>query len=79
MNILQLAQIEEFINRSNERITTATKEIEKIKSLLPFSEMTMEDFFDAYPEQAINSEKPSIWPHIPEVQPENEKGRPEHH
>jgi len=41
--------------------------------------MTMEDFRDAYPECTINPDKPTVWPHTPEVQPENEKGRPAHH
>ncbi|XP_024877425.1 ATP synthase subunit d, mitochondrial-like [Temnothorax curvispinosus] len=72
-------KIEDFIKESNQRIATATKEIDRIKSLLPFSEMTMEDFRDSYPEHAINPDKPTVWPHIPEVQPENEKGQPSHH
>ncbi|KAL0129601.1 hypothetical protein PUN28_001700 [Cardiocondyla obscurior] len=73
------AEIEEFIKESNNRIATAEAEINKIKNLLPFSEMTMEDFRDAYPDQAINVDKPTIWPHTPEVQVENDKGPPEHH
>lgn len=77
--MLQLVQIEEFIKKSNERIVESNKEIERVKSLLPFSEMTMEDFQDAYPEYAINPEKPTVWPHTPDVQPENEIGRPSHH
>ncbi|XP_029174081.1 ATP synthase subunit d, mitochondrial [Nylanderia fulva] len=72
-------QIEQFIKDSNERIATASKEVERVKSLLPFSEMTMEDFRDFCPEQALNPDKPTIWPHTPEVQPENEQGRPSHH
>ncbi|KAL6259421.1 hypothetical protein P5V15_009344 [Pogonomyrmex californicus] len=73
------SKIGQFIVESNQRIATATKEIERIRNLLPFSEMTMEDFRDAYPDQAINPDKPTAWPHIYEVQPENEKGRPMHH
>ncbi|KAG5328878.1 ATP5H synthase, partial [Acromyrmex charruanus] len=72
-------QIEEFIIESNQRIVTANKEIDRVKNLLPFSEMTMEDFYDAYPDIAIKSDKPTIWPHIPEVQPENDKGQPTVH
>lgn len=73
MNILQLVEIEEFVKKSNENISTCTKEIDSIKSLLPFSEMTMEDFRDMYPEHALDPiNKPTMWPHIPEVQPENE-------
>ncbi|KMQ97682.1 atp synthase subunit mitochondrial [Lasius niger] len=73
-----LAEIEQFIKESNGRIDTASKEAERVKSLLPFSEMTMEDFRDFCPDQALNPDKPTVWPHIPEVQPENEKGRPSH-
>jgi len=73
------AKIEKFINESNQRIATASKEIDRVKSLLPFTEMTMEDFRDSYPDIAINPDKPTIWPHTPEVQPENDKGPPEHH
>ncbi|KYM86127.1 ATP synthase subunit d, mitochondrial [Atta colombica] len=69
-------KIEEFIIESNQRIATVKKEIDRVKSLLPFSEMTMEDFRDAYPDIAINLDKPTVWPHIPEVQPENDKGQP---
>ncbi|KAL6442069.1 hypothetical protein ACFW04_002412 [Cataglyphis niger] len=72
-------QIEQFIKESNERIVSANKEVERIKSLLPFSEMTMEDFRDFYPDQAIQSDKPTVWPHTPDVQPQNEKGKPAHH
>lgn len=34
--------------------------------------MTMEDFAEAYPDQAWNPDKPTIWPHIPEYQPGDE-------
>lgn len=76
--MLQHSAIEQFIKDSNVRIETATKNIERIKGLLPFSEMTMEDYRELYPDRAINPDKPTIWPHIPEVQPENDKGRPSH-
>ncbi|XP_050447174.1 ATP synthase subunit d, mitochondrial-like [Cataglyphis hispanica] len=74
-----LAQIEQFIKESNERIASASKEVERVKSLLPFSEMTMEDFRNLYPDQAIQSDKPTVWPHTYDVQPQNEKGKPVHH
>lgn len=79
MNILQHAKIQQFITESNERIATACKEIERIKSLLPFSEMTMEDFREFYPDQAVNTDKPTAWPHTPEFQPENEPKQQTHH
>ncbi|KAH0947456.1 hypothetical protein HN011_006433 [Eciton burchellii] len=73
-----LVQIEQFIKDSNERIANITKEIEKMKAMLPFSEMTIEDFQKEYPD-VFNPDKPTIWPHVPEVQPENDPGRPSHH
>lgn len=79
MNVLQHAKIQHFITESNERIATASKEIERVKSLLPFSEMTMEDIREFYPDQTIRSDKPSSWPHTADFQPENEPERPAHH
>ncbi|EFN64332.1 ATP synthase subunit d, mitochondrial [Camponotus floridanus] len=73
------AKIQQFISESNERIDTASKEIERVKGLLPFSEMTMEDFQECYPDDAVNNDKPTAWPHTPEFQPENDPGRPVHH
>lgn len=71
--------MEQFIKDSNKRIVDMEKNIQKIKDLLPFAEMTMEDYRDLYPEWALDPiNRPSIWPHIPEVQPENDPGRPEH-
>jgi len=75
---LQLVKIEQFIKDSNERIVNINKEIEKMKAMLPFSEMTIEDFQKEYPD-VFHPDKPTIWPHIPEVQPENDPGPPSHH
>lgn len=73
------AAIEKFIRESNERIEQANNDVTKIKSLLPFSEMTMDDFRDMYPDEALDAiNKPTAWPHTAEVQPENEAGRPTH-
>ena len=70
--------IAQFKNQSNERIQNHIKELEKIKSLLPYSEMTMEDFADAHPDLALDPiNKPTFWPHQPEDQPENWKDEPE--
>ncbi|KAK0081899.1 hypothetical protein PV325_011406 [Microctonus aethiopoides] len=63
------AHVQKFIQESNERIKAAEAEITRIQSLLPFNEMTLEDFAEAYPEHAWNPEKPTMWPHIPEAQP----------
>lgn len=72
--------MEQFIKESDNRISNANKEIEKIKSMIPFAEMTMEDYRDYYPEDAIDPlNRPTVWPHTPDMQPENEKGRPTTH
>ena len=65
-------KIEEFIQEVDKAIGQSQQEIETIKAMLPFSEMTMEDFRDMYPDQAFNPEKPTAWPHTPECQPEEE-------
>jgi F-type H+-transporting ATPase subunit d len=71
-------EIEEFKNASSGRIAAFEKEISHLNSLLPYAQMTMEDFADAFPDQAIDQNKPTFWPHDaaeqePRVEPE------EHH
>ena len=42
--------------------------------------MTMEDYRDAFPEQALDPiNRPTFWPHTPEEQPENNPKPEEHH
>lgn len=72
MFALQAKKMEEFIEEVDKAIGQSQREIERIKSLLPFSEMTMEDFKDMYPELAFNRDKPTAWPHTPEAQPEED-------
>ncbi|XP_055837210.1 ATP synthase subunit d, mitochondrial-like [Episyrphus balteatus] len=62
-------QIAEFKEKSNERIAAYEKEMQRIRSLVPFDQMTWEDYCDMYPEEApdfIN--RPTFWPHNPEEQ-----------
>ena len=63
-------KMEEFIQEVDKAIAHSQREIENVKSLLPFSEMTMEDFKDMYPDLAFNPEKPTAWPHTDECQPD---------
>lgn len=52
------------------------KQLAHIASLIPFDQMTMEDFRDAYPDLALDPiNKPSFWPHTPEEQPGHEEGK----
>lgn len=64
------AEIEAFKKASNSRIATYQKDIEHLKSLLPYDQMTMEDYRDAFPDQALDPiNRPTYWPHNPEEQP----------
>lgn len=63
------ANIEQFKKESNLRIAEHQKELERIKALLPYDQMTLEDFRDAHPELALDPiNKPTFWPHTPEEQ-----------
>lgn len=72
-------EIESFVSASNSRIAENEKQIAHLKSLLPFNQMTMEDYRDAFPDQAMDPiNRPTLWPHTPEEQPENNP-KPGHH
>lgn len=71
--------IENFVKESKDRIAEHEKELAHIKSLLPFNQMTMEDYRDAFPEDALDPiNRPTFWPHTPEEQPENNPKPQEH-
>ncbi|KDR17560.1 ATP synthase subunit d, mitochondrial [Zootermopsis nevadensis] len=64
-----LKEVQEFVKQSDARIAGYEAEIARLKSLLPFEQMTMEDFKDAYPDLALDPlNKPTFWPHTPEEQ-----------
>ncbi|NP_001093279.1 H+ transporting ATP synthase subunit d [Bombyx mori] len=61
--------IDAFIQESNANIASYQKEINATKALLPYDQMTMEDFYDAHPDLALDPiKKPTFWPHTPEEQ-----------
>ncbi|XP_015595318.1 ATP synthase subunit d, mitochondrial [Cephus cinctus] len=61
--------IKQFVQESNQRIEEYNTQISHLKSLIPFGQMTMEDFKDAYPEQALDPiNNPTFWPHDPDSQ-----------
>lgn len=65
------SDIANFKKESEARIATHKAEVERIKSLLPYGQMTMEDFRDAHPEMAIDAiNKPTFWPHDADIQPD---------
>lgn len=72
------ADIEKFKKESNARIADHQKEVERVNSLLPYDQMTMEDFRDAHPELALDPiNKPTFWPHFPEDQLDYVEEKPE--
>lgn len=63
------SEIEQFKRASKGRIAEHHSAIEHLKSLLPFDQMTLEDYRDAYPDLALDPiNRPTFWPHTPEEQ-----------
>ncbi|XP_022901608.1 ATP synthase subunit d, mitochondrial-like [Onthophagus taurus] len=61
--------IEKFKTESNARIEEYKKQLAHLASLLPYDQMTLEDYRDAFPEDALDTlNKPTFWPHAPEDQ-----------
>ncbi|XP_072390814.1 ATP synthase subunit d, mitochondrial [Diabrotica undecimpunctata] len=76
------SDIEKFKTESNSRIAEYKKQLAHIASLIPYDQMTLEDYRDAYPEDAIDPiNKPSFWPHTPEEQHDyvDKDAQPSHH
>nr|CAD7413413.1 unnamed protein product [Timema cristinae]CAD7434351.1 unnamed protein product [Timema monikensis] len=62
-------EVQDFISASNVRIAAYEEEVAKLRALLPYGQMTMEDFRDAYPELALDPiNRPTFWPHTPDEQ-----------
>ncbi|XP_055627775.1 ATP synthase subunit d, mitochondrial [Toxorhynchites rutilus septentrionalis] len=72
-------EIVKFIKESESRIAEHQKQIASLRALLPFDQMTMEDYRDAFPDQALDLQnRPSFWPHTPEEQ-DLTQPKAEHH
>ncbi|XP_064552244.1 ATP synthase subunit d, mitochondrial [Drosophila montana] len=62
-------EISNYKKASEQRIQNYQKEIAHLKALLPYDQMTMEDYRDAFPDTALDPiNKPTFWPHTPEEQ-----------
>ncbi|XP_017773779.1 PREDICTED: ATP synthase subunit d, mitochondrial [Nicrophorus vespilloides] len=76
------SDIAKFKVESSARIEEYKKQLAHLSSLIPFDQMTMEDYRDAYPEQALDPiNRPTFWPHGFEDQLENKdwSKEEEHH
>ncbi|CAH0584547.1 unnamed protein product [Chrysodeixis includens] len=61
--------IDSFVQESNTNIANYQKQISEVKALLPYDQMTMEDYRDSFPENALDPiNKPTFWPHTEDEQ-----------
>ncbi|XP_043516921.1 ATP synthase subunit d, mitochondrial-like [Frieseomelitta varia] len=65
--------VENFIQQKNEEIEETRKAISKLESMLPFSQMTLEEFVDLKPDGIMLPDRVSTWPHTEETQEHNIK------
>lgn len=53
------------------------QQLAHINSLIPYDQMTMEDYYDAFPDKALDPiNRPTYWPHTEEDQPGYEEKNP---
>nr|XP_055165711.1 ATP synthase subunit d, mitochondrial-like [Nyctereutes procyonoides] len=55
----------EFLSLSKARIEEYEKELEKMKNIIPFDQMTIEDLNEVFPETKLDKKKYPCWPHKP--------------
>ncbi|ELV11360.1 ATP synthase subunit d, mitochondrial [Tupaia chinensis] len=55
----------EFVSLSKARIEEYQKQLEKMKSIIPFDQMTIEDLNEVFPETALDKKKYPYWSHQP--------------
>ncbi|XP_072549651.1 ATP synthase subunit d, mitochondrial [Salminus brasiliensis] len=54
-----------YIEASKARIAKYEKQLEDFKNMIPFDQMTIEEFNTAFPETRLDKEKHPYWPHKP--------------
>ncbi|XP_021562286.1 ATP synthase subunit d, mitochondrial isoform X2 [Carlito syrichta] len=55
----------EFVSLSKARIGEYEKQMEKMRNIIPFDQMTIEDLNEAFPETKLDKKKYPYWPHQP--------------
>ncbi|XP_076331926.1 ATP synthase subunit d, mitochondrial-like [Tachypleus tridentatus] len=64
-------EAEVFKKESSNRIEEYNNQLAWFKKLIPFDQMTMEDFRDYFPDIAVDPlNRPTFWPHDPEEEKE---------
>lgn len=61
--MLQAKKIESFIQEVNASIEEVRKSLDELNSMIPFSEMTMDDYVDLKPDGCMLPDKVTTWPH----------------
>ncbi|XP_044771636.1 ATP synthase subunit d, mitochondrial-like [Neomonachus schauinslandi] len=54
-----------FLSLSKARIEEYEKELEKMRNIIPFDQMTTEDLNEVFPETKLDKKKYPYWPHKP--------------
>ncbi|XP_026851731.2 ATP synthase subunit d, mitochondrial [Electrophorus electricus] len=54
-----------YLEASKVRIAHYEKELDKLKNMIPFDQMTTDDLNQAFPETKLDKEKYPYWPHKP--------------
>ncbi|XP_015176002.1 PREDICTED: ATP synthase subunit d, mitochondrial-like [Polistes dominula] len=61
-----LQEIEEFRQKCEQDIEKFSETVAKLKAIMPYNDMTIEEFLEYHPECAAGTVyNPSIWPHTP--------------
>ncbi|XP_022258993.1 ATP synthase subunit d, mitochondrial-like isoform X1 [Canis lupus familiaris] len=59
----KLKSCAKFLSLSKARTEEYEKELEKMKNIIPFDQMTIEDLNDVFPETKLDNKKYPYWPH----------------
>ncbi|KAM3864121.1 ATP synthase peripheral stalk subunit d, mitochondrial [Diretmus argenteus] len=54
-----------YVEASKARIAQYETELDKLKNMVPFDQMTIEDLNETFPETKLDKEKYPYWPHKP--------------
>ncbi|XP_054831142.1 ATP synthase subunit d, mitochondrial [Eublepharis macularius] len=54
-----------YVEASKARIVEYEKELQRYKNLIPFEQMTLDDYYKAFPEAKLDKEKYPYWPYKP--------------
>lgn len=63
LNILQAKKIESFIQEVNVDIEELRKGLVEVNDMIPFSEMTMDDYVDLKQDGCMQPDRVTTWPH----------------